>query len=88
MKTSKFCPEQILQVLRQAEGGAPNGEICRKLGVAEATFYRWRKQYAGLDVGELGELRARRYENAKLRRVVADLVLGKTILKEALGKKW
>jgi putative transposase len=88
VKKSKFSPEQILQALRQAEGGTPVGEICRKLGVTEGTFYRWKKQYAGLDVGELRELRALRDENAKLRRVVADLVLDKTILKEALGTKW
>ena len=88
MKKSKFSPEQILQALRQAEGGTPVGEICRKLGITEATFYRWRKQYAGLDVGALRELRSLRDENAKLRRVVADLVLDKTILKDALGKKW
>jgi putative transposase len=55
------------------------------LGVTEATFYRWQRQYAGLDVGEL---RALREENTKLRHVVADLVLDKTILKDALGKKW
>ena len=88
MRKSKFTPEQILQALRQAEGGTTIGDITRKLGVTEATFYRWKKQYAGLDVGELRELRALRDENTKLRRVVADLVLDKTILKEALGKKW
>jgi putative transposase len=85
MRRSRFTPEQILQALRQAEGGTVVGEIVRKLGVTEATFYRWKKQYAGLDVGEL---RALREENAKLRQVVADLALDKTILKEALGKKW
>ena len=85
MKKSRFTPEQILQALRQAEGGTVVGEICRKLGVTEATFYRWRKQYAGLDVGEL---RALREEHSKLRQIVADLVLDKTILKDALGKKW
>lgn len=88
MRKSRFTPEQILQALRQAEGGTVVGEIVRKLGVTEATFYRWKKQYAGLDVGELRELRALREENAKLRQVVADLALDKTILKEALGKKW
>ena len=82
MKKSRFTPEQILQALRQAEGGTVVGEICRKLGVTEATFYRWRKQYAGLDVGDLRE------RNAKLRQIVADLVLDKTILKDALGKRW
>ena len=88
MRKSKFTPEQILQALRQAEGGTTVGDITRKLGVTEATFYRWKQQYAGLDVGELRELRALREENTKLRRVVADLVLDKTILKEALGIKW
>ena len=88
MRKSKFTPEQILQALRQAEGGTAVGDITRKLGVTEATFSRWKKQYAGLDVGELRELRALRDENATLRRVVADLVLDKTILQEALGKKW
>ena len=88
MRKSRFTPEQILQALRQAEGGTVVGEIVRKLGVTEATFYRWKQQYAGLDVGELRELRVLRDENAKLRQVVADLALDKTILKEAFGKKW
>ena len=88
MKKSRFAPEQILQALRQAEGGTVVGEICRKLGVTEVTVYRWRKQYAGLDVGELREPRALREESRKLRQVLADLVLEKTILKDALGNKW
>jgi putative transposase len=85
MKKGRFAPEQILQALRQAEGGTVGGEICRKLGVIEDAFYRWRRQYAGLDVGEL---RALPEENSRLRQVVADLVLDKTIPKDALGKKW
>jgi len=88
MKKSRFTPEQILQALRQTEGGTVGGEICRKLGVTEAAFYRWRKQYAVLDVGELRELRALREENSKIRQVVADLMLDKTILKHALEKEW
>lgn len=87
MRKSQFSPEQNVKALRQAEGGTVVGEIVRKLGMTEATFYRWKKQYAGLDVGELRELRALREENAKLRGVVADLTLDKTILKEALAKK-
>ena len=88
MRKSKFTPEQILQALRQAEAGTVVGEICRKLGVTEATFYRWRKTYAGLDLGELREVRQLREENRRLKGVVADLTLDKTILREALGKKW
>lgn len=88
MRKSKFSPEQILQALRQAEAGTVVGEICRKLGVTEATFYRWKRSYAGLDVGELRELRQLRDENRRLKQVVADLTLDKAILREAVGKKW
>ena len=88
MKTSKFTDEQIALALRQAEGGTPVGEICRKLGVSEQTFYRWKKRFGALGLSELRELRQLREENRKLKQVVADLTLDKTILKEALGKKW
>ena len=88
MKESRFIPEQILQALRHADGGTVVSEICRTLGVTEATLYRWRKQNAGLDVGELRELLALREEHSKLRQVVADLVLDTTILKDALGRTW
>ncbi len=89
MRKSRFTPEQILQALRQAESGAtPVVDICRKMGITETTFYRWKKQYTGLDVGELRELKQLRDENRRLKHVVADLALDKTILKEALGKTW
>ncbi len=88
MRTSKFTPEQILQALRQAESGTTVADICRKMGVAEATFYRWKKQYAGLDVSELRELKQLRDENRRLKAVVADLTLDKSILRDALGKRW
>jgi len=88
MRKSKFTPEQIVQALRQTEAGTVVGDICRKLGITEATFYRWRKTYAGLDLGELRELRQLREENRRLKGVVADLTLDKTILREALGIKW
>ncbi len=88
MRKSRFTPEQILQALRTAESGTPVVEICRKLGVTETTFYRWKKQFTGLDVSELRELKQLREENRKLKQVVADLTLDKTILKDALGKKW
>lgn len=88
MRRSKFTPEQILQALRQAEGGTTVVDICRKMGVTETTFYRWKKQYAGLDVSELRELKQLREENRRLKTAVADLTLDKTILRDALGKKW
>ena len=88
MKTSKFTDEQIALALRQAEAGTPVGEICRKLGVSEQTFYRWKKRFCALGVTELRELRQLRDENRKLKGLVADLTLDKTILHEALRKKW
>ena len=88
MRKSRFTPEQILQALRQAESGTPVVGICRKLGVTETRFYRWKKQYGGLDTSELRELKQLREENRRLKQVVADLTLDKTILQDALGKKW
>ncbi len=88
MKTSKFTDEQIAMALRQAEAGTPIGEICRKLGVSEQSFYRWKKRFGALGVSELRELRQHRDENRKLKGLVADLALDKTILHEALRKKW
>ncbi|HEY4304409.1 MAG TPA: transposase [Gemmatimonadaceae bacterium] len=88
MRKSKFTAEQILQALRQAEGRTTVVDICRKMGVTETTSSRWKKQYTGLDVSELRELKHLRDENRRLKTVVADLALDKTILRDALGKKW
>jgi putative transposase len=88
MRTSRFTNEQIVQALRQAEGGTPVADICRKLQVTETTFYRWKKKFTGLDVSDLRELRQLREENRKLKGLVAELSLDKTILREALRTKW
>jgi putative transposase len=88
MRKSKFSEEQIAMALRQAEAGTPVEEICRKLGVSSATFFRWKKVYGSLGVPELRELRQLREENKKLKQLVADLSLDKTILQEAMRKKW
>lgn len=88
MKTSKFTEEQIALALRQAEAGTPVADICRKLGVSEQSFYRWKKRFGSLGVPELRELRQLRDENRKLKGLVADLSLDKTILQEALRKTW
>jgi len=88
MRKSRFSEEQITMALRQAEAGTSVEEICRKLGIAEGTFYRWKKKYGSLGVSELRELKQLRDENRKLKSLVADLSLDKTILQEAIRKKW
>ncbi len=88
MRKSRFSAEQITMALRQAEAGTPVEEICRKLGVSQATFFRWKKRFGSLGVPEIRELRQLRDENGKLKQLVADLSLDKTILQESLRKKW
>lgn len=79
--------EQILQALRQAEGGEKVTEICRKLGISEQTFYTWKRKYAGVGLSELRELRQLRDENGKLKKLVADLSLDRHMLQEIVRKK-
>jgi putative transposase len=79
--------EQILQALRQAEGGEKAGEICRKLGISEQTFYTWKRKYSGIGLSELRELRQLRDENGKLKKLVADLSLDRHMLQEIVRKK-
>lgn len=86
MKRSKFSEEQVAYALRQVEAGTPVSDICRQLGVSEATFYAWKKKYAHLGVSELRRLRQLEDENARLKRLVADLTLDKHMLSEALRK--
>jgi putative transposase len=80
--------EQIAFALRQADAGTPVAEICRRLGVFEASFYRWKKVYAGMSVSEIRRLKQLEDESVKLKRLVADLTLDKTMLQDALRKKW
>ncbi len=87
MKASKFSEAQIAFVLKQAEDGTAIGEVCRKAGISEATFYNWRKRYAGLISSEVKRLRQLEEENAKLKRLVADLSLDKTMLQVVFSKK-
>lgn len=88
MPKKRFSDEQIAFALRQAESGTPVGEICRKMGVAEATFYRWKKAFAGMGVAEIRRLKQLEEENGKLKRLVADLTLDKSMLQDALRRKW
>jgi putative transposase len=86
MKRSKFSEEQVAYALRQVEAGTAVPDICRQLGVSEATFYVWKKKYAHLGVSELRRLRQLEDENNRLKRLVADLTLDKHMLSEALRK--
>ena len=87
MKASRFTEAQIAFVLRKAEEGTAVGDVCRKAGISEATFYNWRKRYAGLMPSEVRRLRQLEEENAKLKRIVADLSLDKAMLQDVLSKK-
>ncbi|WP_442952013.1 IS3 family transposase [Orrella sp. JC864] len=87
MKKSKFTEEQIAFALHQAETGVSIEEVCRKIGVSQATFYAWRKKYAGVGVSELRRLRQLEDENKKLKQLVADLTLDKVMLQDVLKKK-
>ncbi len=87
MKKSKFTEEQIAFALRQAETGTTVEEICRKMGISQATFYAWRKKFGGLGVAELRRLRQLEEENRKLKQLVADLSLDKVMLQDVLSKK-
>jgi len=88
MKRKRFSEEQIAFALRQAESGTTIEEICRKMGFSEPTFYRWKKVYAGMGLAEIRRLKQLEDENAKLKRVVADLTLDKAMLQDVLRKKW
>ena len=87
MKRSKFSEAQIAFILRQAEEGTAVGEVCRKAGISEATYYYWRKKYAGLTPSEMKRLRQLEEENGKLKKIVADLSLDKAMLQDVIRRK-
>ena len=82
MRASRFTEQQIVAALRQAESGTPVVEVCRKLGIAEQTFYRWKRKFARMGIAELRRLREVEDENRRLKQLVADLTLGKHMLQE------
>jgi putative transposase len=87
VKKSRFTDEQIAYAMKQAETGTPVAEVIRRMGISEQTFYRWKKLYGGLGVGELRRLKQLEDENRQLKRLVADLSLDKHILQDVLSKK-
>ena len=87
MKKSKFTEEQICFALHQAETGTRVAEVCRKMGIAEATFYNWKKKYGGLGVSDLRKMKQLEEENRRLKQLVADLSLYKQMLQDVIKKK-
>jgi putative transposase len=87
-KGKRHTPEQIVKILREVDSGKTVVQICSTYNISEQTFYRWRKQYGGMDVSDVRELKQLREENARLKRLVADQALDNQLLKEVNAKKW
>jgi putative transposase len=87
MKLSRYSEAQILAILRQAEGGVAVAELCREHGMSNASFYKWRAKYGGMDASMISQLKAVEDENRRLKKMFAELSMQNELLKEALGKK-
>lgn len=88
MKTSKFSETQIVSILKQQDAGLKVADICREHGISQATFYKWRSKYGGMDASMLRRVKELEAENARLKKMYAEVQLDAQILKEALSKKW
>ena len=88
MKRSRYSEEQIIGILKEQEAGTPVAELCRKHGVSDASIYKWKAKFGGLDASKAKRLRALEDEIAKLKRMLADAMLDNAALKDLLGKKW
>lgn len=88
MKRSRFTEEQIIGMLKEQEAGLSTAEVCRKHGVSQATFYKYKARFGGLEVSEARRLRALEDENAKLKKLLAEQMLDNAILRDVAAKKW
>ena len=88
MKPSRFAEGQIIGILREQEGGAPTGDVCRKHGISSATFYKWKAKYGGLEVSDAKRLKTLEDENAKFKKLFAEAMLDNAMLKDVASKKW
>ena len=88
MKRSRFTDEQIIAIVKEQEAGAKAVDLCRKHGISDATFYKWKAKYGGLEVSEARRLKALEDENTRLKKLLADAMLDNAVLKELAGKKW
>jgi len=88
MKRSRFSEEQIIAILKEQESGVKTADVCRKHGVSQGTFYKWKAKFGGLEVSDARKLRALEDENAKLKKLLAEQMLDNAILKDVASKKW
>ena len=88
MKRSRFSEEQIIAVLREQEAGVSTAEVCRKHGISQATFFKWKAKFGGLDVSDARRLRSLEEENARLKKLLAEAMLDNAMLKDVASKEW